>query len=323
MGWVKRNLFFVIGGVLALGLLGAAGFYDWNCWHRNTTAYVKLNEIYNQIKELNSHKPSPGNEQINNIEAARQQERELRNWIRQSRDYFRPIAPIPSPASGPLSDPVFGDALHQTIDQLTHEAAAANVGVEPAAANFSFTVLRDRVSFAAGGLNPLAAQLGEVKAICEVFFAAGVNELDEIRRVKVSLDDNNGPQSDYLAGTSVTNSFMVTTPYVITFRSFSPEIARVLSGLASSPNGFVVKGINVEPASGVAGTAQFYQPQPSGMTHPPAAPGFPPAFPPAFPRSTYTAPVQAAPSGGPKTILQEQLLRTTIEVEIIKLSARN
>ena len=28
MAWIKRNLFFVIGGILAIGLLGAAGFYD-------------------------------------------------------------------------------------------------------------------------------------------------------------------------------------------------------------------------------------------------------------------------------------------------------
>lgn len=208
MGWVKRNLFFVIGGLLALGLMAAAGFYDWKCWQRNTTAYHNLNEIYNQIKELNSHKPSPGNDQINNIETARQQESDLRNWIRQSRNYFRPIAPIPSAASGPLSDTVFGDALHQTIDQLTHEAAAANVGVAPQAASFSFDVLRDRVSFAPGSLNALATQLGEVKAICEVFFAAGVNELDGIQRARVSADDLSGPQPDYLGELSMTNGLM-------------------------------------------------------------------------------------------------------------------
>ena len=39
MGWIKRNLFFVIGGVLALGLLGAAGFYDYASWRRNTAAF--------------------------------------------------------------------------------------------------------------------------------------------------------------------------------------------------------------------------------------------------------------------------------------------
>ncbi len=42
MIWIKRNLFFVIGGVLALGLLGAAGFYDYTSWRRNTVAFDKL-----------------------------------------------------------------------------------------------------------------------------------------------------------------------------------------------------------------------------------------------------------------------------------------
>ena len=32
MMWIKRNLFFVVVGILALGLLGAAGFYDYKSW---------------------------------------------------------------------------------------------------------------------------------------------------------------------------------------------------------------------------------------------------------------------------------------------------
>ena len=40
MGWLKRNLFFAIGGVLALGLLAAAGYYDYAGWARNQTAFI-------------------------------------------------------------------------------------------------------------------------------------------------------------------------------------------------------------------------------------------------------------------------------------------
>jgi len=95
MTWIKRNLFFVIGGVLALGLLGAAGFYDYTSWERNSAAFDKLNEVYNTLRQLRSQQPSPGNDKINNIEAAKQQEAQLRDWIRQARSHFRPITPVP------------------------------------------------------------------------------------------------------------------------------------------------------------------------------------------------------------------------------------
>ena len=106
MIWIKRNLFFVIGGVLALGLLGAAGFYDYASWKRNSAAFDKLNEVYNTLRELTNQKPSPGNDKINNIEAAKQQEARLRDWIRQAQQYFQPIAPIPNPTNGPISNEI-------------------------------------------------------------------------------------------------------------------------------------------------------------------------------------------------------------------------
>ena len=50
MAWIKRNLFFVIGGVIALALLGAAGFYDFKSRSRNEAAFANLNEIYETLK---------------------------------------------------------------------------------------------------------------------------------------------------------------------------------------------------------------------------------------------------------------------------------
>ena len=54
------------------------------------------------------------------------------------------------------------------------------------------------VKFAPGSLGALAQQLGEVKALCEILFAAKINSLDGIRRVPVSPDDAGGTQADYL-----------------------------------------------------------------------------------------------------------------------------
>ena len=322
MAWIKRNLFFVIGGILALGLLGAAGFYNYKEWSRNSAAFDKLNEYYGTLRNLISNqKPSPGNDKVDNIAAAREQERRIRNWIRQAADYFQPIAPIPNTGNNAVSSEAFAAALRRTIDQLQREADAASVTLPPKY-NFSFEAQRDLVKFAPGSLGSLAAQFGEVKTISEILFAARVNTLDGIQRVRVSDDDASGPQADYFDDHSVTNNLAVLTPYQITFRSFSPEIAQVLAGFASSPHGFIVKSINVQPAGAAAATVPgiaatetavpmlAQQHLPPGLLVRPAAP---PAAPPA------PVPTVTPGRGGLQTVLNEQLLRVTLVVEVVKL----
>ncbi len=289
MAWIKRNLFFVIGGILAIGLLGSAGFYIYRGWNHNAAASDELRGIYDTLRDLNSKKPSPGSDKINNIEAAKQQENQLREWIRQAGDYFKPITPVPNPPNGIVSSEGFAAALRRMIDQLQHEADSASVALPPQY-NFSFKAQRDLVKFAPGSLGPLSEQLGEVKTIAEILFAARVNALDGIQRVRVSDDDTGGPQADYLDDRSATNNLAVLTPYQISFRSFSPEIGVVLAGFASSPHGFIVKGINVQLAG-------------APTKSPDAAPGAP-----------------ATPGrGGAQVVLNEQLLRVTLVVEVVKL----
>jgi hypothetical protein len=292
MAWIKRNLFFVIGGILAVGLLGAAGFYIYKGWSHNAAAFNELNEIYGTLRELTSKKPSPGNDRVNNIEAAKQQEIQLRDWIKQAGDYFKRITPVPNPTNGVVSSEGFAAALRRMIDQLQHEADSASVALPPQY-DFSFKAQRDLVKFEPGSLGSLAEQLGEVKTVSEILFAARVNYLDGIQRVRVSKDDASGPQSDYLDDHSATNNLAVLTPYQITFRSFSPEIGVVLAGFASSPHGFIVKGVNVQ----LAGAATAMSPDTP---------------------ATALAPVTTG-RGGLQAVLNEQLLRVTLVVEVVKL----
>jgi hypothetical protein len=297
MAWLKRNLFFVIGGILALGLLGAAGFYNYKGWSHNSTAFDKLNEIYGTLRSLTGQKPSPGNDKVDNIVVAREQERQIRDWIRQAADYFQPMAPIPNTGNNAVSSEAFAAALRRTIDQLQREADTASVTLPPKY-NFSFEAQRSLVKFDTRSLGALATQFGEVKTISEILFAARVNSLDGIQRVRVSDDDANGPQADYFADHSVTNNLAVLTPYQITFRSFSPEIAQVLAGLASSPHGFIVKSISIQAAGAPAATS----PDASAPSPSPAS-----------------APVVTPGRGGLQTVLNEQLLRVTLVVEVVKL----
>jgi hypothetical protein len=306
MGWIKRNLFFVIGLAIAVVLLALAVAYDLQSWSHNSTAKSRLNEAYRLLGDFAGQKPLPGDGvKVDNIKIATTQEQQMREWISRSGNYFQPIAPIPggfgtpggnggrmggrgNGGNGGMSSEVFKNALDRTISQMQHEAAGAGVQLPPDY-GFSFTAQRIRVQFAPGSLEPLALQLGEVKTISEILFAARVNSLESIQRVRVSDDDTAaGSQADYVTDTSTTNDFAIITPCAVTFRSFSSEIASVLAGFASSPHGFIVKGINVSPAGTVA---------------PPTAP-------------------PAAGRGGLPTVLNEQLLRVTLRIEIVRRTSR-
>ncbi|HXE42788.1 MAG TPA: hypothetical protein VN516_07160, partial [Candidatus Baltobacteraceae bacterium] len=68
MGWFKRNLFFAIGVVAALLLLGLSGYYIWAQMARNNEKLTKLNEIYTALQGV-----KPGTDKSENIDAAKAQ----------------------------------------------------------------------------------------------------------------------------------------------------------------------------------------------------------------------------------------------------------
>ncbi len=245
MDWIKRNLIFVVSAAIALVLMSVAGFYNFSGWKHNADEREKLNAGYEELKRLNTLNPHPGGGKVDNIKLAREQQQELLVFIAKLGSHFAPIPAIPDSTN--VSGKEFSSALQLTIDHLQREATNNSV-ILPAKYKFSFEAHLGRVQFAAGSLEPLAVQLGEVKAITSVLNLAKINALDGIRRARVSSDDNAGPPADYLDLKSTTNELAVITPYEVTFRSFTPELALVLSGLAASPYGLLVKSINVEPA---------------------------------------------------------------------------
>lgn len=316
MGWIKRNLIFVIGGAVALGLLGAGGYYIYNDWNRNSVAADKLTEIYGTLKNLQQDKFAGGNGKIDNTKTAKEQQQQLRSWIEGSRKYFQPIPPIPA---GNVTSEAYAGSLHRTIDALQHEADDAGVTLPPKY-DFSFSAQRPLVKFAEGSLEALAVQLGEVKAIAETVFSGRVNALDSIQRTRVSADDSAGSQGDYIDEHPVTNDLAVITPYVVTFRCFTPELSRVIGAFATSSNTYLIKAINIQPAGAASAASGEMAGMPGG--YPPGMmpgrflPGEPGMIPPTTPAQTVQP---GAGKGGLPTVLKEQLLRVSLEVGIVKL----
>jgi hypothetical protein len=332
MVWIKRNLFFVIGAVVALALLLFAGYYNFTGWKHKVEEGEKLNGKYEELKRLNNQNPHPGFAKVDNIKLARDQQKEIRDVLGRTAKYFQ--APPAIPPSTNINSSQFSAALRETINQLSREAAGVSVQLPPDF-KFSFSQQLRLLTFAPGSLEPLAVQLGEVKALCDVLIKAKVNSLDSIQRSRVSPDDEAGPQTDYIPLASTTNDLAVVSPYQITFRSFSHEIAQVLAGFANSPRGFIVRGINVEPAPATAseppgtapGRAATYAPVAPPVAASRPVPGYAvpspgslpvPVIPPSNPSP---APGYLPPGarGGGQTVLNEKQLRVTLLVQVVKL----
>ena len=343
MNWIKRNLGFVIGSAVALALLGGAGWYFYSAWKSNNEYIDKLNEQYAKLGDLIHQNPHPGRPpQSENVKLAKEQQQQLREYIQQARKSFQPIPNIPEGTK--IAGQDFITSLRHTIDQLQKAASSSSITVQ-SDYGFSFAAQRNQMNFKAGSVDPLAIQLGEVKAICDTLFQARINQLDFIRRERVAPEDSTGAVSDYINQKSVTNELAVLTPYEIKFRCFTPELAAVLSGFSSSPYALLVKTINVElaPAPEVAPeapptiVAPVYQPVPQPITPTPNRGGRSANEDAAF-RARYgldgrrklpqptpqpVVPAVVAPVAptktGLQTVLDEKQLSVTLVLNVVKL----
>jgi hypothetical protein len=346
MDWIKRNLYFLIGGVAALALMGMAGWFLFSKWQANNAEMDKLNTDYQDLQTLNNENPHPGSGQINNIKIAEAQQEELRGVIEKAKGKFEPIAPIPNVET--VSESEFAAALSRTVDRLQKEATNSSVIIPPNY-RFSFEAQYTRVSFASNSIQPLSLQLGDVQAICNILFEAKVNALDNIRRSRVSTDDTTAQMTDYIDKKPVTNDLAILAPYEVTFRSFSAELAAALAGFASSPYGIVVKSINVEPgpapvvtedlqpaltpqyiiqqnpgaavggrdAESAAAFQRRYGVGGGGRYGRGAGPAAPQAAPP--PQTIYVTPTATPAATKPQTVLDERQLKVTLTLAVVRL----
>src|ERR1017187_1876153 len=131
MDWIKRNLYFLIGSLVALALMGLAGWYLYSKWQLNNEILGKLDEQYTELKRLNGQSPHPGSDQVNNINAAKEQQKELQTFVKKANEYFQHCPPIPVPESAKLTSQEFSSALSRTIDQMQRDATKASVALPP------------------------------------------------------------------------------------------------------------------------------------------------------------------------------------------------
>ncbi len=245
MLWLKRNLFLVVGGLIALGLLGVAGFFLYSNYQKDAEVTGQLSAKTDELKTLTERDPYPDDK---NITLAKKEQERAQIFLKQAQKYLGS-----APPSGKLDNAAFKALLENTIFELKKKAENAGVGLPP---NYGFTFQAQRplVQFAAGSLEPLASQLADIKAICNVAFDAKIHSIEGIRRVAVSADDTAAGGTDYIGKSVYTNAEVqaVVSPYELKFHGFTTELADTLAGLARAPHCFIVKSVFVESTAAAA-----------------------------------------------------------------------
>jgi hypothetical protein len=187
---------------------------------------------------------------------------------------------------------------------------------------------------------PWLQELAEIRVILHILYDAKVNYLQTIRRPSVPGEDAAG--DDYMTVGTTTNTAgtVITTPYMVNFRGFSAEIAKVLAGIAASSNCLIVRAIHVSPSREPLPTVTEPQPPPQAQAPriqfpPPTIPQpdnpfmqqnggfrgrrpFGPTPMQMQPQPTYQPPPQPT---GPAIVLSETPLFVTIYVDVVKLKA--
>src|ERR1700759_4638034 len=122
MAWIKRNLFFLIGALIALALMGVGVFYLLGKINEEAAVTEEIQKQYSDLSTLAKENPHPGNDSIDNIKTAKDQEKALRDYIKKERTFFQPIEAFPDLPTNKISNADFSRELRNTVAELRRSA---------------------------------------------------------------------------------------------------------------------------------------------------------------------------------------------------------
>lgn len=238
MPWIKKNLMLVLGGLVGLILLGGSGFFLFSEASREGGINAQLEEKRGEWERLNNLNPYPDEK---NIKFVKEEAARVGKLASSLRDGIRPVevAQVTDTFSLKL-------LIETTISNLRKEAEEAGVAL-PDRYAFTFQRLREMPQFNSNGIPKLAEQVSEVATLCRVLFDAKVHSLDTLRRAPVLREEGGAP--DYLTKRGATNQWVIRTPYDLSFKAFSSELAEVIRGFAALDSCISIKTINIEPTT--------------------------------------------------------------------------
>ena len=339
MDWVKRNLYWVIGGGVALGLLGFSGYYLYSNLQQEKAIDEELTRQLEEWANLEKAKPHPDDA---SIDAAKEDLKRVQSLLA---DHEHCCAGFEYPGAGDSLE--FKKLLETAVDQLRRQAKESDVLIQTNY-YFSFEAQRLPTQYDPASLRPLTERLTEVKTICDVLFKAKVKSLESVQRVSTGKDDTT--PTDLISLTQTNTTLATVTPYQVTFVAFTSQLGDVINGFAHSHHCILVKSVNVTTNAPVTGKPPGSQDSETGDAAPTQADlasrmmrryGVPgagagagtdasmqqrmmmrygnryrssapdastPSFAPAVPAKT-----------GPETVLEEVPLRAVMHIEVVKV----
>ena len=317
MEWVKKNMMFAIALAVAVLLMGGG---VWYLLGTKGDADAVDAELQAKNQELDGLIQRPVYPDSANIKLAKEEEVRVSEFIKQARSHFTELQ---KPEG--LDTAGFKSHLEATISELLREAERAGVKLPDQTGKtgygFTFDDPRKQLQLPASALSPLAVQLSDLKALCQVLFDAKIPSLVSLKRAQV-LTNETGSNPNICSKKIETNSALgsVRYPYEVVFQGFSPELAAVLNGLIRSTNAFVVKSLNVErgnlestpvqQAAPAVGVGNPYGMDPNLMRRYGMMPG----------GLAQAAQAQAQPANRPgEVVVEEKPLKVTMGLELVKL----
>lgn len=304
MRWIKRNLFLLIGIMVAIGLMAGAVVYLIGRINADKKAISNLKAKQAELISLKQSAPYP---EQSNLDIAQTESLRLVQFVTNVQ------SSVTYPEVPKMTSQEFSSYLLTTISELQKGAEQAGVTLPTSRYGFSFEPLRELVNFDAASIEPLARQLMETKLICNTLFESRVHKLESFKRVRVSvLDPGQGPQYlDKAVNPAAYNGIATVTPYEITFVGFATELASVLEKLQQSKVFVAVKLVNLDTIK--TGPVSAPPPPPSASTNSAAA------SPAAATKGKAKAPDTSTPAREEK-YLYEQPLRIILYIEVIRLN---
>ncbi len=293
MNWVKSNIGLVVGGVVALALMGVAGWFLFTQMEAEKRAEANLEQGLSNLKSLMTRDPHPGdpNEGVDNIAAVQtEQAKVAKNLLEPLRKLFPPFQ-----APEELDTFKFKSLLEERVANMQRAARKSGTKLPKegdSKYSFSFSDVRPKVSFAPETLGPMAFQLAQIETISDILFDAKIHSINGIKRPEVAEaeeeveedEDDYDDEEDsafssfslsvssdnYIEDEVITNSITgaIIYPFQLSFQCFASELSNVMTGFNDNDHFFRVKWMVVEQSAKSTEQADpnagLYAPEPRG-----------------------------------------------------------
>lgn len=321
MAWIKRNLFMVVGSAIALALLGLAIFFLYTKIGKDNEVTALLDETTQKYKDILGRPVHPGSGKVNNITTAKEEVKTLGAFLTNVQTKYTRAS-----STNTLSTKEFRSLLDNTVSRLQKDGERYGVALPMKDYWFTFAAQKSSVEFPPATVASLSSQLTDIRSICSILYQAKISSLVGLKRVPVAKEDTAGT-ADYTNAKPSTNEWAISTPYEVVFQGFTPELESVLEGLLQAPECFIVKNVVSEKAAATSALTQVPMMSPvypgQGM-NPYGSPEMARRYGRRYGPTPQMAPPPVAarpvaPRTGLSTVLDENKLKFTLRIDVVKL----